>query len=306
MNARIAIVTNTGEAVISEGILSFSFRKDKYIPYTMLNARFSAPEGSNFITAKEAKLYVNDILVHHGLIDTLSLTLEGGCNFARLVSRGFTSLLCQNQIEPGLKNGVSINNLMDSFYDFPYITHEDNSDTSSYIYVKSNSSMWETVANLSYKLCGTYPFIRGTNCVRMTRVSDPTRFTFADADITALGTEENCRRVASHFHMSDISGNYGTYEHEDTSISMLGIVRHIYFELDKQFLNSPEEAPVYRDKFLSRGMRMRFMRCCGYNGCDLSDIVSFGSVTDRRIDTLSITGSDKGIFTEIGVYYDKF
>lgn len=306
MNAKIVIVSSTGTSTVSEELLSFTFRKDKYTPYTMLNARFAASEDSNFMSASEAKLYVDDILVHHGLIDTISLSLEGGCNIARLVSRGFTSLLCQNQIEPGLKEGVSINSLMDSFYTFPYITHENNSDSSSYIFVKDNSSMWGAVANLSYKLCGTYPYIRGTNCVRITRVPEPNEYTFANSDITASGTELNCRRTASHFHMSDLMGDYGTYEYEDSSISSLGIVRHIFFELDKQFLNEPESALVYRDKFLSRGMRRRFIRFCGYNGCDLSDIVTFGVLSERRIDTVYITGSDKGIFTEIGVYNDHF
>lgn len=306
MDAKIVIITTTGGTIESDAILSFTFRKEKYIPYTMLSARFSADGVSSLISAAEAKLYVGGILVHYGLIDTLSQTYEDGVNMVRIVSRGFTSLLCQNQIEPGFRNGVSINNLMDSFYTLPHITHENNSDSSSYIFVKSSSSMWEAVANLAYKLCGTYPYIRGTNCVRITAAPSPLEFTFSDSDITAKGTDLNFRRSASHFHMSDILGNYGDYEYEDTSISALGIVRHIYFELDKQFLNEPESALRYRDKFLSRGMRRRFIRFCGYNGCDLSDVVTFENVTNRRVDTVSVTGSEKGIFTEIGVFNDRF
>ena len=78
----------------------------------------------------------------------------------RIESRGFTSLLCQNQIEPGLKTNISFNSLMDVYYTLPYVTHEDNSDTGNYIYVKDNSNMWDGVVNLSYKLYGNYPFIR--------------------------------------------------------------------------------------------------------------------------------------------------
>lgn len=131
----LLVTGSAGNSVEEEKILSFSFKKDAYTPYTTLTVR-AAADSESFLTASEIKFYIKGILVHHGLIDMLTAEISGGSKILTLISRGFTSLLCQNQIEPGLKTGVSVNNLMDSFYTLPYVTHEDNSDQSSYIYVK--------------------------------------------------------------------------------------------------------------------------------------------------------------------------
>ena len=51
---------------------------------------------------------------------------------------------------------------------------ENNSDTSSYICVEAHTTMWQNIVNLTYKLTGGYPYIRGTNCVRITQYDAPT------------------------------------------------------------------------------------------------------------------------------------
>lgn len=288
-----------------ENVLSFSFGKDAYTPYTSLSVRLCA-EADTFLTATEVKFFVMGNLVHHGLIDRLTCELSGGSRILTLSSRGFTSLLCQNQIEPGLKTGVSINNLMDSYYTLPYVTHEDNPDQSSYIYVKNNSSMWDGIVNLSYKHCGTYPYIRETNCVRITPMEAPLAFAYENEKLISVGEVLQSRRLISHLHMADMGGDFGNYELTDPDVTELGIVRHIFFELDRQFLNEPQDALVYRDKFASRAFRQRFCTYKGYNGEDLSDIVSFADVESQRIAAVDISGSRSMITTKISVYYDKF
>ena len=106
--------------------------------------------------------------------------------------------------------------------------------------------------------------------------------------------------------MADIEGNYGSYEFEDANVINRKIIRHKYFELDKQFLYNPEHALAYRDKLTDRAHFRYFCKYCGYNGEDLFDKVSFDYVSQRRITSIEITGSSKGIFTELGVYYDGF
>lgn len=232
--------------------------------------------------------------------------LNGGKQITTLTSRGFTSLLCQNQIEPGMKTGVSINSLMDGLYSLPYVEHEDNSDTSNYIFVKNNSTMWDALANLSYKLCGTYPYIRGTNTVRITPMSTPKSYTYSTSDLLTMGEEFTFRRLISDFHMADINGDHGTYSLSDSDVSARGIVRHKYFELDRQFLYDPQQALEYRDKYAYRGFKRSFCSYRGYNGEELSDIVTFGKIKSARIGCVEITGSQKGVITEISTYNDKF
>jgi hypothetical protein len=305
MNAYIIVKKSDGTQLRENSILSFRFIKDAYLPYTHLSVRVRSTSAS-FADAAELLLYVGGHNVHHGLIDSLTVTNAGGYSITSVVSRGFTSLLCQNQTEPGMKTGVSINSLMDSYYTFPYVTHENNSDASNYIFVKNNSSMWDGIVNLSYKLCGTYPYIRGTNCVRITPESSPQQFTYQSSGLITSGTELTYRRMISGFHMSDINGDYGNYDLIDPDVTAKKIVRHEFFELDRQFLSDPQQALVFRDKYTARAAERTFCSYCGYNGEDLSDTATFGDVTGRRITALEINGSHKGIFTEVSTYRDKF
>lgn len=221
-------------------------------------------------------------------------------------SRGFTSLLCQNQIEPGLKMNISFNSLMDDYYTLPYVEHEYNSDDSSYIYVRPNTSMWDAAANLSYKLLGTYPYIKGTNRVMISPAAAQTVFDLSSMEKISEGTELLYSRLASDYHMADMGGNYGTFDLNDPDVSAKRIVRHKYFDLDMRFLYSPQQALVYRDKFDSRGIVRRYCSYSGYCGEDLCDLVSFGSITAQPVGSVTIRGSSRGIITETGVYTDKF
>lgn len=305
MTAVIAFTFADGTVVREDRLLNFTFRKDIYLAYTTLYAS-AAVDGLDPSGITEVSLFLDGLMVHHGLIDSLTVTSSGGGSIAAVSSRSFTSLLCQNQLEPGVKFGISINALMDSFYPLPYVTHEDNSDTSSYINVEKNTTMWENIVNLTYKLTGGHPFIRSTNCVRVTQVPDPQSFSYSPAQLLTTGSAISGKRLVSHFHMADISGEYGHFDYEDTEVTTAKIVRHKYFDLDMQFLREPSDALLYHDQVAFRGRRQLFCSYSGYNGEDLSDLVTFGSVQSQRICSLTVRGSSAGIITEVGVYHDKF
>lgn len=305
MNVRIAVCSRTELIAEYDKILSFSFGKDVYTPWTSLKASFISDEAS-FLTAAEIKLYIGEKLIHHGLVDRLEQRLENGVRITSVSSKGFTSLLCRNQLEPGLKTSVSINSLMDGIYTLPHITHEDNSNTSSYIYVKNGSSIWDGIVNLSYKLTENYPFISGTNHVRITPEPLPENFTFGSSDIICMGTEYSYNRTLSHLHMAELDGSYGSFEYEDTFAASKEIVRHLYFEFDRQFVNEPQQALIYRAKYAKRGSQRYFCRYSGYRGEDLTDTATFGGISSKKICTIDIKGDSDGITTEIGVYNDSF
>ncbi|MBQ8296608.1 MAG: hypothetical protein IJX77_02355 [Ruminococcus sp.] len=304
MQAKIVMTRMSGDTFEETKIISFKFIKDAYTPYTYLTARIYAEE-SNYLSLCEISLYIGEHLVHHGLIDSLSAVTENGRKIISLISRGFTSLLCQNQIEPGLISNISINDLMNSYYELPYVTHEDNSEL-GYIYVKDNSTMWDGVVNLAYKYNQLYPYIQGTNCVRVTADEDPPHFTYDDAQLTESGLAYDFKRMISHFDMSDLNGDYGTYMLEDGVAVTRKIVRHKVFELDREFLQEPQEALEYRAKYAKRGYFRYFCRYSGYNGEDLCDKITFGISTAKRIGRIVVTGDSTGISTELSVYYDGF
>lgn len=305
MTVSMTVVKTDGTHIPAESVLSFTFKKDAYIPYTTLNAR-AAVRAEGLADAAEILFTANGRLIHHGLIDKLRYEKSRGVYMLSVSSRGFTSLLCQNQIAPGLKTGISFNALMDGFCHMPYVEHEDNSYDGSYIYVRANTSMWDAAANLSYKLCGSYPYIRGTNKVMMNQVPDPASFSVDSGSIITLGSELAFSRLTSNFHMANMGGDYSEYELNDEDVLARKIVRHKYFELDMRFLRDNEMATEYRDRFDSRGWKRLYCSYSGYNGEDLSDRISFGEVSAERIGSLEIRGSSKGIITETGVYRDKF
>lgn len=305
MNVTLELIKENGSVSSEDRILSFAFEKNAYIPYTRLSVSFISGE-LFFTSVAEIKLIIDGKTVHHGLIDTIKSRQHDSRIIVRLVSKGFTSLLCRNQIEPGLKTGISLNSLMDSFYTIPYVTHEDNSDVSNYIYVRKNTSMWDAVSNLSYKLLGTYPYIRDENRVMITPYPTPSEFTYEISERMAVGYEYDYTRMASNYHMADINGEYGHYELQDNDVLDKKIVRHEYSDLDMRFLYSPQTALEYRNKFDTRGKMAVYCEYIGYRGEDLFDIMRFSSSSYGRIKSMRITGNSKGVFTKVMRYTDKF
>jgi len=305
MNVRLVLIKTDGSQITENNILSFTFRKEMYLAYTLLNARFMA-ENADLSDIAQVLFYAGEKLIHHGLLDSARLSRNEAGSFVSLSSRGFTSQLCQNQIEPGLVDNISVNTLMDGYYALPFVTHEDNSDTSSYIYIRNNSTMWDGIVNLSCKLTGIYPYIRGTNCVRITDEQSPASFTYTDDNIIESGVDEEYKALLSHFHMSDINGDFGVYYLENQSALAHNIVRHKFFELDMQFFYNPSQALDYRSKYSSRASKCCYVKYSGYNGEDLSDVMSFGELENVRICRIIIHGDSNGITTETGTFFDGF
>lgn len=286
-------------------VISFSFKKNLYTSYTTLSVSFIA-DNSDYSSVCEIMLTIDNHTVHHGLIDSFEVFEKNGVKMGKAVSRGFTSLLLQNQIEPGLKSNISLNSLIDSYYNLNYVTHEDNSNIENYIYVQGRSTMWDGVVTLAYKLCGTYPFIESTNCIRITPKPAPTHFSFSDSDIVSSGLIHDFSSLISNFDMPDIEGNYGTFTLEDSDTIAKKIVRHKYIDFDREFLYNPQEALVFRNKVAGKARFCRYIEYSGYSGEDLTDTVSFNSVDTKKIGLINIRGTGKGIFTKLGVYYDNF
>ena len=305
MTTEMIIKNKNNSFIVERDILSFGFSKDIYTPYTSFSARV-APYFSSFEDAAEISFVLNGKTIHHGLIDDIKWENSGGKQFLNVRSRGFSSLLTQNQIEPGLKMNISFNMLMDDYYTLPYVSHESNSDNSRYIYVRPNTSMWDAAANLAYKLLGTYPYIRDTNTVMITPFQSPVSFDLTSEPLLSVGSEISGIHLVSNYHMADASGDYGTFELGDTDVMDMKIIRHKFFELDMRFLYDPQQALVFRDKFDNRGCKKTFCSYSGYKGEDLYDLVTFGDISASPIGSIFINGNSNGIFTEIGVYTDKF
>ena len=246
--------------------------------------------------------------MHHGIIDKIDFCTEQvGRIVVRLSSKGFTSMLIQNQLEPGLKPNVSLNSLMGSFINIPNVTHENNSNTQNYIFIRNNSNMWDSIANLSYKLLGTYPYIEGTNTVRISPKENPKKVSLNNENMLSYGIVNDYTRIISDYHMQDINGDYSVYNLSNPVAYSRNIVRHKHIDIDRQYLYSPQDALVYRIAHCMRGFFSYYGEYNGYGGEDLSDILVIdGVITNARINKIEVSGNPKGISTKCYAYYDSF
>lgn len=290
-----------GTEVSFDQIFGITFKKDAFTPYTTLTAVAAATPFPSDI--HEIRLAVEAYTVHKGIVDSYKVVEEKGFKKAVITSRGYTSLLTENQLAPGLYTDISLNKLFKNYFTLPNITHEDNSDL-SYIYVNKGAAMWDGAANLSYKLKGSYPYIRKHNTVMMSMPTDAKNLAYTDEQIVSRGTELSTARMVSHYHMADIGGDYGKFESVSKEAVSRNLIRHRYFELDRRFLYSPQSACDFRTMMSERGYKRKFFTYNGYQGEDLNDLVTFGDTAEKRIKAIRITGNSKGVFTELSVYED--
>jgi hypothetical protein len=290
----------------------FRFIRDVYTPYAELTASYLCLNTPLNKPAK-ARLLLNGNIAYEGVIDKIKFSRFVDSSLCTVHSRSFTSALLQNEITPGLHNNLTFNALMDNFITLPNITHESNSSGTNYIFVKPGSSMWEAVSNFCYKVYGTHPYISGTNKINVSHKSNPTTFTRTTSNCIGWGEEYDFSNAISHFHMADIDGNYGVYNYTDSSVTVKNIVRHKHYELDRQYLENPQNALLYRSKMSKRRLRSVFCIYDSYDGEELGDILNLSgviTVSNRRINRIEIVGksSPKGshITTKISAYIDGF
>lgn len=312
MNAMISFLTSDNKESRAYLTYNFTFIKEAYTPYTQVTATFSVADSEVIFNPihsaadfSEVTFYIDSKPVHRGLIDSFRIIENDGGRIGILKSRGFSSLLLDNQIQPGIYTDISINELMDNYYSFYKVTHEKSSDK-SYIYVKSGSSMWDAVVNLSYKLYGTYPHIKGMNEITMTPGTPNKNLVFDGDSLLNCGSEINTTHIISDFHMADVDDTYGKFNYTNPDAVNMHIVRNRYFDLDRRFLYNPEQALHFRDAIAAKSCKRKFCTYSGYSQEDLFDTVSFGDVTNGLIKSIKVTGDQSGMRTELSVYYDKF
>lgn len=302
MICQMLLIKSDGTEIKPDNIMSFTFEKDAYTPYTSFSAEFSGSGDTLPTDCYGVKLRLNGKLLHFGMTDTYRITRSSNYRSGFISSRGYTSVLTENQLPAGLYTGMTIDKLFDSFHTLPNITHESNYD-SSYIFVKQGSSMWDGIANLSYKLYGRYPYIRGANKVTMSLPETPDSVNIESTKIFQYGTITDTRKLASDFHMQDIEGNYGNFDLRETEAVNRSIVRHRYFELDRRYLNDPPLACEYRNMLAKSWLKRRFLTYSEYNGEDLYDHVTGGSISDKAVIRIKITGNSRGISTNLETEY---
>ena len=306
---QVVLIARTGKAYLANGIAAFTLDKEAYTPYSQLTAtvygNFSIQQ---FAGIYRVQLLLDGMELHFGTVEKFRLVQENGTSYVRFSSRGLTALLLQNQLEPGLHTAMSLDKLMQDFVTFPKeITWESDTDTSNYLFVKEGTSMWDGVANLTYKLCGWYPFVYHANEIRM-HLPETYRNFYVGADtLLDMGMTADQSRIYSRFSMADADGTYGKFQENDPNAAALELVRTKQLPLDRQYLYDPQQALVFRRKFAGRGLVSYYFDRIGAVAADLGDrITCSGIIENAPITHIRMTGNQNGVRTRLEAYQDEF
>lgn len=300
-NAELTLKTTGGTTFVINKLAGFRCRKERYTPYSTLEATVIGGAGVSDVV--EAKFSVGGKVLHRGIMDSLTVTKSGGRTVMRLSSRGFSSMLAQNELAPGLLAGLSLNSLMSEKMIVPNVTWQNSSQTVRYIYVNEHDSQWSAIVSLSLALNEDYPYIGAVNEVRLSPVNPKT---VVPENIFEEGSSGDYSKMVSHYHMKDVNGSY-SYNYTDGFATARGIVRHKYIAYDRQFVGLSDYGLKYRLGFTERGCKSRFLTYIGYCGEELRDKAVFPDGSVCEISAVEICGNAKrGIFTKDICYFDKY
>ncbi len=293
---------------IQDGIAAFRLEKEAYTPYSLLSATVYGTYAMETLSdLYRIRFLLDETEVHLGTVDTFQLVRERGVTSLRFSSRGLTAMLLHNQLEPGMHSGMSLNQLMANAVLPEEITWEQSSDTSNYLFVKENTSLWDGVVHLTYKLCQQYPFIRHANEIRMHLPDTYQTYSFTEGGLLGMGMIIDHSRLYSDYYMADVDGSYANFHVTDATAVSYGIVRTKYLPLDRQYLHDPEQALHFRRKFAGRARLRYYFESPGTIAAALGDRLNYGTLlTSAPITRICITGSASGTRTRLETYQDDF
>ncbi len=283
--------------------LSLRLEREIYTPYESLQGVFLTDENADDCAATQIELWWEGACIFLGIADHVEKIRQNGVWLLRVQSRTFTSLLTQNELEPGLHTNLTLQSLISGFYTIPHVTAEANAQT-GYVFVKDGTSLWDCVGVFVYKLANRYPFVRNNQvCFTL----DPDAAVHAPTGIVTAGEVLDSTRLISHIHMEDTDGTPNVYQEENLAARALQIVRHKQIGFDKQFVMNPGYALTYRNKFSCRGMRAQYVTYAGFGNEQLGEKVSCGQLLqEKTICRVRLTFGSQGLRTSLWAYEDGF
>lgn len=294
-----------GETPVTETrCLSAVLEREIYTPYSTLTAVFPASQ-ADYGAVSRVGLVWNNHEIFLGLADSVTVFRRSGVRLVRVTSRTFTSLLTQNELEPGLHANLTFGQLVSGFYQFPHVTYEPDSRT-NYIFVKDGMSLWDSVSAFGYKITGKIPYTVN-NHIRMTPPEDPAVHTLTGAVITETGNVRETAKLISHYHMEDLEGNPNVYQQSNADALAAEIVRHKQIPFDRQFLSQIPDALSYRLRFSMRGWRAEYLEYAGFHNEQPGECMTLANVLQEAvICRVKMTFTERGIRTRLWTYRDQF
>jgi len=280
----------------------FSFLRDRYQPFSALNVTLHT--AAVLKRTFRVQFFLNHVLLHDGLVRDALCSREEGQFLTEIRSRGYCSVLTKNQLVPGIHSNVTLRSLMETYH-LPNITYQDAVQPISYLFVRDNASMWDSVIAYNYKLNGGFPYVRVPNLLCVMPQTGTKTVTVPQSAVISTSDGICTAEILSRIDMADPAGEYGTFTRSYPLADSLGIVRVRQILFDRQFAYAPQDALKYRLSLSSRRFHSRAVTYAGWLGEDLEDRVCADGQT-ARVSRIDIRGDANGIVTEDTFYYDDF
>lgn len=282
----------------------FVYQKERYTPYAFLSGTFI---GSCDPTAiREVRFRCGGKYLLYGAADYLVCEHKNGKSIIRLRSYGFTKLLGQNYAEPGIISQPDLGTIL-SNRGIRGISYQTNTNTVNYVYFNDKTTLWDAVRIYTLKAHDTHPFIYNNNTVLCTPIYQRT-WSCPAGSLVSYSKGQQLGNLISDAYTQDINGNW-TYHRENSFALNHYIRRRKYYPLDREWVYDLNDELKYYMNYSDRGRQFITITHKDYFKEDLLDIETFtlpDGAHSHEISKLTITGSPKGIFTELGFYFDSY
>ena len=300
----------TSKSLSSQNIVTMSFDKEWYTPYSSLTITFLSE--TVLTDPNEVSVTINSKVIHDGPIYTLeSQKYSDGRFLITLYSRGYTAALGVNQPIPKINSNVDLNDVLTSNITLPKISCEANTKKVNYIYILDKDTLWDAIVTYTTKAYESYPYIRNANTVMATPPqAGYSTFTYTD-DVITTSYGNNLSNLISKINMKDYDDSYESYELRNTYATDRSVIRETKINYDNQWLSEPETALQKRIYYSNRAAKYRAAKIEGYHGEDLFDrfTVKLNNgifLALKRIHRIHITANKSGVFTKLYTYYDSY
>ncbi|HAG13534.1 MAG TPA: hypothetical protein DCG49_06690 [Ruminococcus sp.] len=303
MNLNCILFTHNQQQYVLHNCLRFSLVRERYQAFSTLRIHMLADADVPIPCA--VILELDQIRLMHGIVQNAVCIRQNNHRVLQITAVSYSAALTKNQLEPGLYTRVTLRSLMQT-YALPYISYDENVPEISYIFVKDNAAMWDSIIAYNYKLNHGFPYLRCTNllCMLPQTGSEPIRLPADRFLHTASGG--SCADMVSRIDMANMAGEYGSFTRTNPRAAERNIVRVRQILLDKQYLYDPDDALKWRIALSNRKLFSKSVSYAGYCGEDLEDLVQAGDFVTARVSRIVMTGDERGIITTDTFYFDDF
>ncbi len=282
--------------------LRFVLLRERYQAFATLHAQFLVEDASQ--VPSEAAFSLDGQLLYHGSVEQSECIRASNRYVLKINSRSFSAALTRNQLVPGLHYSVTLQSLME-IYALPHITYDTTMPEITYIYVRENTAMWDSIMAYNYKLNGGYPYIRVPNLLCMMPQTRTDAILLPNNAICTETVGGECREMLSRIDMANAAGDYGSFTRSNPEAVSRNLVRVRQIRMDQQYVHNPDDALRWRIDLSNRRLKSCAVSYTGYCGEDIEDLVQVGDQR-LRVSKIRVSGDRNGIRTEDTFYFDPF